>query len=70
METWLTQHFELIVALIFLVLGYMLGRNSANQPIKAGEKEIKYKPGSNEEPDGDLFNDAMMDEGEERVSTL
>jgi hypothetical protein len=60
--------FVLGVALVFLVIGYFMGRRKT-------ETESVFSnftdQGSKEEPQGDLFNDQLQDlEDGERVDTI
>lgn len=66
--------FVISIAIIFLILGYWMGRNSAGQPFQAVEKEKLFDPGSTNEPEGDIINDAFYpppiegEEEDERIS--
>lgn len=62
----------LCINLLSLCLGYSMGRNSAGQPLNAIPKDKPFNPGPTEEPEGDLFQDAMSnDEGAiERIATF
>lgn len=58
---------HLCVALLFLVIGFSMGKTQRDP-----EKSVKVKENKEpiDEPDGDLFNDLLMDEQEKRVETI
>lgn len=51
-----------------VLLGYILGRNSAGLPVQAVEKVIDQ--GDSREPEGDYFNDEIPDYEAERIKKL
>ena len=51
----------LLVAFIFLLIGYAMGRNSAGLPLNSVEKEKTFNPGPVIEEE-DQFNEAMYGE--------
>ena len=62
----------LVISITFLLIGYWMGRNSAERPFSAVKEEKEFDPGSTDEPEGDYFKDEIPDYGEtqERVATI
>ena len=60
------------LSVIYLYIGYWMGRNSAERPFNASEKEKPFDPGPTDEPEGDYFLDELPDYGETtgRVPTV
>lgn len=53
--------FILAVSLVFLYIGYWMGRNSAERPFNASEKPEEFEPGPTDEPEGDYIMDELRD---------
>lgn len=61
----------LALSVVYLYIGYWMGRNSAERPFNASEKEKPFNPGSTDEPEGDYFRDELPGhESPERVPTV
>jgi hypothetical protein len=60
-----------LVAVILVLVGYALGRNSAEKPVVSPETRLpKLKREPTDEPLGDIFNDAMRGDEEARYPTM
>lgn len=55
-----------IVLIIGLLIGYWMGRNSAERPFRSIEAPKKRDQGSTEDPGGDLFLEALQDDKDEK----
>ena len=61
-----------MVLIVGLLIGYWMGRNSAERPFRSVEAPKKRHQGSTEDPGGDLFMEALQDEEDEKkgISTI
>ena len=55
-----------IVLVVGLLIGYWMGRNSAERPFRSIEAPKKRDQGSTEDPGGDLFMEALQDDEDEK----
>jgi hypothetical protein len=55
-----------VVLVIGLLIGYWMGRNSAERPFRSVEAPKKRDQGSTEDPGGDLFLEALQDDKDEK----
>lgn len=55
-----------IVLVVGLLIGYWMGRNSAERPFRSVEAPKKRNQGSTEDPGGDLFMEALEDDKDEK----
>ena len=62
MRSELYIYTPVILSIICVLLGYWMGRNSAERPMISEAQQRPFDPGSTDEPDhDDIFRDAMSD---------
>ena len=67
----LSHYLSLGVGVICILIGYALGRNSAERPIVNPEIKIpSLKKDPTDEPLGDVFNDAMRGDSDARYPMM
>lgn len=64
---WIDTIAILVLVLVFLLTGYLMGRRAAGQS-SVIEAPRFINQGSTDEPEGDLFNDALRDDRDQRIS--
>lgn len=68
----LSNYFLVVVAIGCILLGYWMGRNSSEKPMRSVNNPAKRDQGSHEDPGGDPFEEAMeiIEDEDERTSTI
>lgn len=61
----------MVIVVVFLLIGYAMGRNSSEKTLRAGGAPLLKKTGDDDTGKGDIFNECMYpDEADKRVPTL
>jgi len=58
----------MLLAAFLIFIGYLMGFKAARPDDKLITRE--FNPGSTDEPEGDIWQDAMKDDKDERISTI
>ena len=63
----------LFIAFVFILVGYVMGRNSAERPLSAQVPKISKEKATTDDPSEDYFNRELIDpedDGDNRISTV